>query len=511
VRVLLVFIPIYYFLVGAMKNFESHLSAALKQVRMGKEQGSTVYLAAVSGGADSTAMLAGLAELRKEAGFVLHCVHVEHGLRPADESRGDAGAVEALCENLKVACSVVSIPPGKIAAFACNGGPGIEGAARIFRYRALKREARRVKADWILTAHTQDDLLETLLMRVLRGAGPAGLAPMPKIKGRILRPLLDIRRQDVLEYLEEKGLSYRTDSTNSNIRFLRNRVRQKLIPLLNEYFPSWQSSLLALAETQSLTAAFLASEARARLPWEETGAPGGGVSLRLSEAEFLKAPSILQEEAIFAASDMLAALKNAGGKAGKIVRHTAVPITAVPRRAVVRRALERNAQSDLGPVRLEKKNGFITLTPAPEPGGERGFSLVIREQGSYVLKDPVLGRGKNLELRINPCEPGKNRNDTAGAFPNAASFEASSFPLVFRSHREGDRVFQGGHRRKFSDALDKDSRSVYTGVITVCDIKGTAAIIGMGADGCMTAVSREDDGKNSFFIEVNAAGKVFRG
>jgi len=481
-----------------MNSFESRLLAAL-------EHCPAVYLAAVSGGADSTAMLAGLAELRKEAGFVLHCVHVEHGLRPADESQGDAMAVEALCEKLNVACSVVSIPPGKIAAFACNGGPGIEGAARIFRYRALKREARRVKADWILTAHTRDDLLETLLMRILRGAGPAGLAPMSGIKGNILRPLLDLGRQDVLEYLEEKGLSYRIDSTNSDIRFLRNRVRQKLIPLLNECFPSWQSSLLALAETQSLTAAFLASEARARFPWEKTGVPGGDVSLRLKEADFLIASPILQEEAIFTATDMLAALTKAGGRKGKFIRNT-----AVPRRAVVRQALEHDAQSDLGPVRLERKNGFITLSPAPGPGGERGFSLVINEPGTYTLKGSALGMGKNLELRIDPRGPEKDRNDTTGTFPNMASFEISSFPLVFRNHREGDRILRGGHKRNFSDTLDKDTRSVYTGIITVCDVKGTVAIIGMGADGRMITVSREDAGQNSFFVEVNAASNVFR-
>ena len=109
----------YQSLRGSMNTFESSVSAALGQPRAGK-----LYLAAVSGGADSTAMLAALAALRKEAGFVLHCVHVEHGIRPAEESRGDAKAVEELCEKLDVSCRVISVPAGRIAAFASNGGPG---------------------------------------------------------------------------------------------------------------------------------------------------------------------------------------------------------------------------------------------------------------------------------------------------------------------------------------------------------------------------------------------------
>ena len=467
-------------------HFESHLSAGLKKAQAESKQCSTIYLAAVSGGADSTAMLTGLAALRKEAGFILYCVHVEHGIRPPEESQGDAEAVKALCEKLEVPCRVVSIAPGKIAAFAGNGGPGIEGAARVFRRKALHREARRVGAMYILTAHTMDDLHETILMRILRGSGPAGLAAMPPVRGRMLRPLLDLRRHDVLSYLEEKGIPYRTDSTNTDIRFLRNRIRHKLIPLLDEFFPSWRTSLAALAETQSLTAQFLAAEVRDRLSWK--GNDGGtdavgdintaAACLRLDEVDFFSAPPILREEAIFAGADMLS-------RAGAY--------TAVPKRAAVRRAVSRTAAAavDLGPVRFRRHNGFVELSSAINSPEERGFSLLIKEAGVYTLKGKLLGFNRKSALCVHAGLARKDEQQ-AGTLPgmsNGVFFAA--FPLVLRNHHAGDRIYKGGHKRRFSDILDSNTRSGCTGIITAEDMEGTAAFICVKGDRELLVISRE--------------------
>jgi tRNA(Ile)-lysidine synthase len=447
-----------------MNSFEARLAAAL-----GKEQAGKVCLAAVSGGADSTAMLAGLAALRKEVPFNLYCVHVEHAIRPAEESLGDARAVEILCKKLDVPCRVIHIPPGQIASYAYNGGPGIEGAARFFRHKALAAEGRRVKTDWILTAHTKDDLLETILMRFLRGSGPAGLAPMPSVKGRLLRPLLDFTRQDVLKYLEEKEIHYRTDSTNSDIRFLRNRIRHKFVPFLDSFFPSWRNSLLTLAATQALTAEFLSDEIKKRLHWERAAG-----ELRLREADFLGAPPILREEAIFTGADIIAASRK----------------NQQPRRAAVRRVLERGTAGDLGPVRLKRQNGFICLKAAAWRQGERGFSLLINEGGLYTLKGRVWGRGKP-DLFIRADFPVKGLPDGelhSRANPHAVFY--SRFPLIFRNHRYGDRIYLGGQKRRFFDILDSSASSRYTGIITVCDTAGLAAFIAIGEG--LTVIHRED-------------------
>jgi len=432
-----------------MLSFESRLYKALETAIA--KQGANL-LAAVSGGADSTAMLAALAALRDKESFVLHCVHVEHGIRPREESRGDALAVRELCLSLKVPCRIISIPPGKVVSKAHSGGPGIEGAARFFRLQALRAERRRLKADWILTAHTKDDLEETILMRVLRGSGPAGLAPMPRQRGRMQRPLLDIKRQDVLDYLNERNIPFRTDSTNEDPAFLRNRIRLKLIPVLDNFFPSWRSSLLGLAETQALSAEFLESEVFKRIPWEpvvaENGSETGGLSVR--EEDFLNAPLILREESVLTGTDKLAkSMKKSDSR---------------PRRAAVRRAVAPDKSGhvkaqDLGKVRLESRNGYIFLLKAREMAGEHGFSMLIKEPGFYTIKGSVLGSGK-LDLLVH----------------------AFSFPLVFRNHAKGDCIIKGGHKRRFSDILERETRSRYTGVITVCDADGPAAFICLGSD-----------------------------
>jgi tRNA(Ile)-lysidine synthase len=303
-------------------------------------------------------MLAALAAVKWRKDFALHCIHVEHGIRPEAESRGDAAFVRSLCEKLQVPCRVVSIAPGKIAAAAKDRGMGIEAAARHYRHRAWFREAARLEAESgvpaaalpvrVLTAHTADDMRETVLMRLLRGAGPSGLAAMPVSRGRILRPLLSLSRCDVLDYLSEKNISWREDSTNADIRFLRNRVRRCLIPLLEESFPQWRGGIAALAETQSLVADFIQSEAALRVQWQP--APQ---SLYTNAGTFFAQPPIIREEALFQGIDQLLPAARASHtiKRKNIHRFCEGGITAI----------------DLGPLRLTRDSHRITISIFSDP------------------------------------------------------------------------------------------------------------------------------------------------
>jgi tRNA(Ile)-lysidine synthase len=319
-----------------------------------------VYLAAVSGGADSIAMLVALAAVKERASFELHCVHIEHGIRPAEESRGDAAFVRSLCEKLKVPCRVVSIAPGKIAATAKERGMGIEAAARHYRHRAWLREAARLEAGRepvrVLTAHTADDMRETVLMRILHGAGPSGLAAMPVSRGHILRPFVSLSRRDVLDYLSEKNISWREDSTNTDIRFLRNRVRRRLIPLLEESFPSWRGGITALAQTQSLIASFIQDEAASRVQWQP--APE---SLYTNAETFFAQPPIIREEALFQGIDQL--LPSAGAS------HT------IKRKNIRRFCAGEITAADLGSLRLKKDSRRITISLFSDPRSRNTPSL----------------------------------------------------------------------------------------------------------------------------------------
>ena len=435
-------------------------------------------------------MLVALSALRLTEGFTLKCVHVNHGIRPPDESLTDASAVKELCKNLVVPCRVVSFPQGKITAFAARHGTGIEAAARFFRQKALRAEAGRIKADFILTAHTLTDVQETILMRVLRGSAPAGLAAMPRVNGRLLRPLLELTRQDVLDYLAEKGIPYRTDSTNADTHFLRNRIRHKLVPVLDEFFPSWRSSIMALAQTQSLTADFLSAEAEKRLKWEGSGLE----TLLLPAANFFSAPPILREEALFSGAIML--------ENKRPLRRSAV-------RGAVRDAMRDGTEQseagqgrsqDLGGVRFTERDGFVELALAHKKASERGFSLVITEVGEYALKGNVLGlnskEAKNKTvLRVLASTDTDLTGITSAGNP-VGSFRAA-LPLVLRSHRGTDLICKGGDKRRFSDILKADARAHYAKIITAEDKDGTSAFICFAANGELLVISADTSGESA--------------
>jgi len=368
--------------------------------------------------------------VKKEA---LFCIHVEHGLRPAEESRGDADFVRDFCKKLGIRCRVVSIPSGKIASFATRNGTGIEAAARFFRRRAFFRAAARFgEKTFILTAHTKDDMLETALMRVLRGAGPGGLAAMPALRGQFLRPLLNMTRADVVAYLTEKNIPLREDSTNADEMFLRNRIRQRLVPLLNESFPSWKTGVCNMAETQSLTADFIGNEARLRVKWE-------GAS---TDAEnFFAQPQIVREEALFQGIDLLLE----GAKNPRPVR-----------RSVVRRFCAGFAAAvDLGAVKARREGGRVLLSRGRKVFYESGFSLLIKNEGLYTLK--------KTSIEVRPCaqEP-QNREENGGFL--------AVLPLVLRRSFNDDFLVCNGkkvYRRNLKGKL-----------ISAADKLGTAAFIG---------------------------------
>jgi len=342
-----------------------------------------LLIASVSGGADSTAMLVALAAAR-DRGLVsgLRCLHVEHGIRAEDESRGDRDFVRGLCASLRVPCAVATVMPDKIARAARKLGIGSEAAARLYRRRAWSRAMRGRRRARILVAHTRDDAVETALLRLLRGAGPAGLAAMPVSRGRILRPLLAFGRAEAREYLSRKKIAWREDSTNADPRYMRNRARLRLVPFLDGEFPFWRGALSSMAATQSLAARFISGEAARRIPWRPLpGARGEKFPemLRVDEALFFSAPEILREEALFQGANAL--------KPPKSMRRSEI------RRAGVRLFAKGGARAaDLGGAEARREGGEVILSrrKTARPASERGFALLIITPGSYTLDDMVL-------------------------------------------------------------------------------------------------------------------------
>lgn len=210
-------------------------------------QDVTVLLA-VSGGADSVALLRAMAALKRGGTGQLAAAHFNHQLR-GEEAAADEAFVVELCRWLGVPCALEHAEAGQLAGDSTDG---LEAAARTARYDFLRRTADRLGARYLVTAHTADDQAETILHRICRGTGIAGLAGMARARPlspatTLIRPLLAFRRAELLAYLDDLGQPYRFDSSNRDTRFTRNRIRHDVLPELAEHVnPGVAEALLRL-------------------------------------------------------------------------------------------------------------------------------------------------------------------------------------------------------------------------------------------------------------------------
>ena len=203
-------------------------------VRWLAENGVLLYgktvLVAFSGGADSTALLLLLNDMHVRRGFSLCAAHVNHQIRGAEAGR-DARFCKAFCAERNIPFQLLT---GDAPALAAERGTGMEDAARVLRYRLLDQAAEESGADWIATAHTADDHLETVLLNLARGGATRGLSGIRPVNGRLIRPFLPLERVDTERIVSLFGASYVTDSTNASDCYARNRLRRGVVPVLRE-------------------------------------------------------------------------------------------------------------------------------------------------------------------------------------------------------------------------------------------------------------------------------------
>lgn len=226
---------------------------------------------AVSGGADSIALLRAVSAIKKtsDGTGLVYVAHFDHGLR-GDAGHADADWVAETCRRLNVP---LDVERGDVRARAGDLGDGIEAAARTARYEFLLRVAERVGARFVVTAHTSDDQAETVLHRILRGTGLAGLAGIPVSRllsncVTLARPMLGLRRAQVIEYLEGLGQDYREDSSNSERVYARNWIRHEILPAIRQRLNSdVYRALIRLAE-QAADAQSIIQEQVARVATE---------------------------------------------------------------------------------------------------------------------------------------------------------------------------------------------------------------------------------------------------
>jgi tRNA(Ile)-lysidine synthase len=223
--------------------------SAIRKYRM--FSGGETILIGLSGGPDSVCLVHILNRLKDSLKLDLHAIYIDHGLR-AGETGQEISFCKDFCKSLPVPFITKSI---EVKAYAAEQKLNKQEAARLLRYRVFEETAHEVNAHKIALGHTSDDQAETLLMRLFRGAGSAGLAGIPPVRKNIIRPLIDVRRSEIEQYLEDEKVRFITDSSNLKTDYLRNRIRLSLMPVLREINPD-------ITDTLAKTAAIFRDEER---------------------------------------------------------------------------------------------------------------------------------------------------------------------------------------------------------------------------------------------------------
>ena len=384
-------------------------------------QSGELVVCAVSGGADSMALLWAMHLLQDQLDIRVEAAHFNHRLR-GEESDRDAAFVEAFCKSHHIPCHMGS---GSVEA----GRKGLEAAAREARYAFLCALPGK-----IATAHTADDNAETLLMHLIRGTGLKGLGGIAPVRENLIRPMLTVTRQEVLAFLEEENIPYVNDSSNDTDAFLRNRIRHRVMPLLKEENPG-------LAENLSATA------------------------LRLRQDE--DALDALAEPA----TDILTLRQLNPAVRARVLTKLLVSFgVKEPEAAHVEQLWALICSGN--PSAYGKFPGGVTL-------GRRYDQLIKLEAQpplrTYVLKCPGVTQIPELGLQVICEKAGEN-------IPQTGFLLRSFGPMILRSRMEGDTIrLPGGTKTLKKLFIDrKIPASRRDSVPVIADSRGVAAVYGIG-------------------------------
>ncbi len=383
---------------------------------------------AVSGGPDSVCLLGVLRALAREYGLQLHIAHLDHMFRGAG-SAADARFVELLAATSGIPATIEAID---VPAYCRVRGLSAQEGAREVRYRFLDRVAGSVGADKVALGHTANDQAETVVMRLVRGAGLEALSGIPPVREKIIRPLLDTTRAEILSYLKKAALDFVTDPTNTQTLYTRNRIRRNVIPELERLNPNAVAALAA-------GAALLRDESAAL---EELVAPvidgllrRDGESVRIDRRSFLSLFPAVRRRALRTA---VASLGSSVSALSLVQTDEAV--------SFLEQAQSGRALDLPGGLILERSYDDIVVRPRP---AIRAFCVPLPVPGTALL--PELSLLVDAQVSEGPSPPA-----TVGNYLWQAEFDYAkiALPLCLRSRRDGDRfcpVGMGGRGKKLQD------------------------------------------------------------
>jgi tRNA(Ile)-lysidine synthase len=396
---------------------------------------------AVSGGPDSVCLLSVLQALAKSLHLTLHIAHLDHMFR-GKESADEALFVADLAKKSGIPSTIKKTD---VPAFCRERGLSSQEGARRERYGFLQRVARETGAARIATGHTADDQAETFLMRLIRGAGVAGLSAIPPVRENIIRPLIEITRNEVQEYVKENSLAFVTDPSNTRPVYTRNRIRLDVLPVLKRFNPR-------IIETLSSEAAFLRDENEAMEACVATFSPG--VIIReeagviLNREKFNVLPQAFKRRLLRKAVD-LAVMEPTGLSSPETRALSSVQTDeALAFMAVARTGRALRLPFNLTIERTYEK--FIVSLQAVV----QEFSRVLGLSGTTTI--PEIGVEVNtsvLEMRNEEREPGGEREENY-LWQAEFDYDKIRSPLLLRSRLRGDcfcPAGMGGRSKKLQD------------------------------------------------------------
>ena len=383
-------------------------------------------LVGVSGGPDSVCLLHILNRCRKEMALSLHIVHINHGIRKR-ESKREEKFVSHLAGKMGLPITVKSLD---VPSYARRKKLTVEEAARDMRYSAFEQLAGKLNAKKIALGHTASDQVETVLMHLLRGSGPQGLSGIPPLRKlgstAIVRPLIEVGREEILNYLKENNLTFCLDSSNRKTEYFRNKVRLKLLPLLRKnYNKNIEGALLRLSEILKEENAYWERVVERVLnkvvSWESG-------KILIDFRRFLRYNVIVQRRVLY---------RLFGG------------IVSLRQIEAIRSLAQKSSQGKriyLGKrFGVRKEGDFLIFSSSPERRFKK-FNYPIRVPGKNEIEELNL----TLNTRIVDFHPVSDRR------ANTAYFDVdkiNSQKLILRNRREGDRFKPFGLRgtKKLSD------------------------------------------------------------
>lgn len=361
-------------------------------------------LVAYSGGPDSAVLLHALSRMSTvEQRLTIKACWVNHRLRSPEEMQAEQVLVEQFAGVLGIPLNVVTAEPGEIEVYRHTLGVsgGIEAAARAFRYEKLRETAQNEQCDVIATAHTRSDVIETMIMRFFAGSGVDGLCGIPEEQGSILRPLLEVTREDILAYINMWNIPVSYDSTNMETIYLRNKIRHKVLPVIETIFPNYDASLATLQKKARLDADALNEYARQLVIT-------GTDSILLDYDAFLNSPRSIQIRALYL---LLKDYKT------RIPWHTVQQLV---------RDVVMHGKAMLGDVMICVRGKYIGIEghkkTAYQYGNARFFSVFVEGPALFTI-----GAMQELEVAFSSRGPGLRK-------------DALHMPFVIRSPKQGDRI-----------------------------------------------------------------------